>query len=352
MALILKDRVKETTTTEGTGTYTLAGAVTGFEAFSAVGDGNTTYYCCTDGTEFEVGIGTYTASGTTLARTTILESSSSDAAVNWTAGTRDIFVTQPAEKAVFLDASNKLDLNGNAIEMGGGSINLDADGNSSISASSNDIIRFEINGTGEYVLGVDELRPFGNEQCQLGSTSRRWSGLFSTNGDFTGDITVSGTVDSRDLATDGTKLDGIEASADVTDTANVTAAGALMESAVTNPDDVKSFDPADYAPAAQTINFQTGTTYTTVLSDAGKLVILSNASAIALTIPPNSSVAYPTGTRIDFIQTGVGQVTVAGGTGVTVNATPTLKFRSHHSAASCIKIATDTWQLVGDLAET
>ena len=69
MALVLKDRVKETTTTTGTGTYTLAGAVTGFEAFSSVGNGNTTYYACSDGTDFEVGIGTYTSSGTTLART-------------------------------------------------------------------------------------------------------------------------------------------------------------------------------------------------------------------------------------------------------------------------------------------
>lgn len=106
MALVLADRVKETTTTTGTGTYTLAGAQTGFESFSAVGDGNTTYYCCTDGTDFEVGIGTYTASGTTLARTTILQSSNSDAAVNWSAGSRDIFVTQPAEKAFFLDADD------------------------------------------------------------------------------------------------------------------------------------------------------------------------------------------------------------------------------------------------------
>ena len=59
MALVVKDRVKETTTTTGTGTYTLAGAVTGFEAFSTVGNGNTTYYCCTDGSNFEIGIGTY-----------------------------------------------------------------------------------------------------------------------------------------------------------------------------------------------------------------------------------------------------------------------------------------------------
>ena len=106
MALVLKDRIKETTTTTGTGTYTLAGAVTGFEAFSQIGNSNTTYYACTDGTDFEIGIGTYTASGTTLARTTILQSSNSDSAVNWTSGTRTIFCTLPAEKAVFLDASN------------------------------------------------------------------------------------------------------------------------------------------------------------------------------------------------------------------------------------------------------
>lgn len=76
MAFVIKDRVKETTTTTGTGTLTLAGAVTGFDSFADVGDSNTTYYSCTDGTDFEVGIGTYTLSGTTLSRDTIFESSS------------------------------------------------------------------------------------------------------------------------------------------------------------------------------------------------------------------------------------------------------------------------------------
>lgn len=108
MALVLADRVKETSTTTGTGTYTLAGAVSGFETFGSIGNGNTTYYACTLGADFEVGIGTYTSSGTTLARTTILQSSNSDNAVSWGAGTKTLFCTQPAEKAVFLDASGNI----------------------------------------------------------------------------------------------------------------------------------------------------------------------------------------------------------------------------------------------------
>lgn len=76
MALVIKDRVKESTTTTGTGTLTLAGAVTGFDSFAEIGNGNTTYYGCSNGTDFEVGIGTYTLSGTTLSRDTVLESSS------------------------------------------------------------------------------------------------------------------------------------------------------------------------------------------------------------------------------------------------------------------------------------
>ena len=112
MALVLADRVKETSTTTGTGTYTLAGAVSGFESFGSIGDGNTTYYACTLDANFEVGIGTYTASGTTLARTTILQSSNSDNAVDWGAGTKTLFCTQPAEKAVFRDASGNVSFTG------------------------------------------------------------------------------------------------------------------------------------------------------------------------------------------------------------------------------------------------
>lgn len=105
MALVTADRVKETSTTTGTGTYDLAGASTGYQTFVAgVGNGNTCYYCATDGTDWEVGIGTVTdASPDTLARTTILASTNANAAVNWAAGTRDIFLTFPAAVAVASD---------------------------------------------------------------------------------------------------------------------------------------------------------------------------------------------------------------------------------------------------------
>jgi hypothetical protein len=105
MALIVKDRVKETTTTTGTGTVTLAGAVTGFQSFSVIGDGNTTYYAIVLGAEWEVGIGTYTASGTTLSRDVVLESSNSGSLVNFGGGAKDVFVTYPAERSMYVDGS-------------------------------------------------------------------------------------------------------------------------------------------------------------------------------------------------------------------------------------------------------
>jgi|688.fasta_scaffold27362_8 hypothetical protein len=116
MALILKDRVKETTTTTSTGPVTLLGAADGYQSFAAIGNGNTTYYTITAqvGTEWEVGIGTYTSSGTTLSRDTVLSSSNSGSLVNFSAGTKDVFVTQPSERAVYTDATNIVNTSGNA----------------------------------------------------------------------------------------------------------------------------------------------------------------------------------------------------------------------------------------------
>jgi hypothetical protein len=112
MALVLNDRVKETSSTTGTGDFTLAGAVTDFESFnSGVGTGNTTYYAIVNPgqDEWEVGLGTLSAS-TTLQRTTIISSSNSDAAVTFTSGTKDVFCTLPASKAVVEDASSNVTL--------------------------------------------------------------------------------------------------------------------------------------------------------------------------------------------------------------------------------------------------
>ena len=114
MALVFKDRIKETTTTTGQGTITLAGAVNGFRSFADVGN-NTTYYVISDNTAYnwEVGIGTYTASGTTLSRDTVLQTSAGNTTkINFGAGSKEVFVSSPADKHVYLDASGDLTING------------------------------------------------------------------------------------------------------------------------------------------------------------------------------------------------------------------------------------------------
>ena len=109
MALVINNRVRETTATTGTGAVTFAGAVDGFQTFSAgIGNDNTTYYAISLNTsnEWEVGLGTLNADSSTLTRTTVLESSNSDSAVDFSAGSKEVFCTLPSEKAVYLDASD------------------------------------------------------------------------------------------------------------------------------------------------------------------------------------------------------------------------------------------------------
>jgi len=243
MALVLKDRVKETTTTTGTGTYTLAGAVAGFEAFSEIGNSNTTYYCCTDGTDFEVGIGTYTSSGTTLARTTILQSSNSDSAVSWSSGTRTIFCTQPAEKAVFLDGSGDVTLpanltlsntgdvtltleadTDNVTETDNPSLVLSQDGGSTVSNFSlNDLNRTVIqahtngalvlqNSDGDLYLKAtvdDAVDLYFNNSKKLETTSGGISvtgEVAATSLDISGDVDVDGTLEADAMTLNGTAI--------------------------------------------------------------------------------------------------------------------------------------------------
>ena len=115
MALVIADRVRETTTTTGTGTIALAGAVSNFETFTAnLSNSDTTYYSIVDNTNgtFEVGLGTFTSSGTTLARTTVIASSNSNSAVNFGSGTKDVFITIPATKMIVKDASGNVSIDG------------------------------------------------------------------------------------------------------------------------------------------------------------------------------------------------------------------------------------------------
>lgn len=123
MALVLADRVKETTTTAGTGTITLAGATTGFQSFAVIGNGNTTYYAIVAqvGNEWEVGVGTYTSSGTTLARTTVLSNSSGTqpTALTFSSGTKDVFVTYPASYSV---NSTNVGTSGQILTSGGAGV--------------------------------------------------------------------------------------------------------------------------------------------------------------------------------------------------------------------------------------
>ena len=105
------------------------------------------------------------------------------------------------------------------------------------------------------------------------------------------------------------------------------------------------------ATAIIAINAQTGTTYTTVLADDGKLITCSNAAAISVTIPPNSAVAYGIGTQLNFAQLSTGQVTLVAGAGVTLNSAGTkLKLGAQYAVATCVKTDTNTWFVVGNLS--
>lgn len=217
MALVIKDRVQETTTTTSTGSYSLAGAKAGFQSFSVIGDGNTCYYACTDGTDFEIGVGTYTSSNSTLARTTILESSNSDAAVNWGSGSKDIFVTYPADKAVFKDASGNIAITGDVtiednekLYFGDGQdLSIHHYSDNWIVSNNGDLhIRQEAVDK-DVKIQADNANGHAVDYFQAdGSTGEVILSHFgypkiktkSTGADITGNITVSGTVDGVDIS--------------------------------------------------------------------------------------------------------------------------------------------------------
>ena len=257
MALVVKDRVKETTATTGTGTLTLAGAVAGFQTFTSVlSNGDTTYYGIFDSVTgaFEVGLGTFTSSGTTLARTTILESSNSGSAVSLGAGSKDVFITYPAEKSLFLDASDNLaavditalSIGGTAISSTAAELNYNdtgaavgtvvasktvtVDANKDVSSFRNVTASGAITGN-TFVIGAADINENDLEAIDgitAGTVLASKAMVVDTNKDITGarNITLTGELDAGSLDISGNAdIDGtLEADAI---TINGTAIGSI-----------------------------------------------------------------------------------------------------------------------------
>ena len=190
MALILADRVKETSTTTGNGVFTLAGATTGFQSFAIVGNGNTTFYCIAgQGTsEWEVGIGTYASAGTTLTRTTVLSNSSATepSALSFAAGTKDVFVTYPSEKSVNLDASGNATALGTPVTFTGTNITGTA---TSFTASN---VTTNANLTGGVTSVGNAATVVTNANLTGGVTSVGNAATVITNANLTGEATSVG----------------------------------------------------------------------------------------------------------------------------------------------------------------
>ena len=252
MALVLNDRVKETTTTTGTGTLTLGGAVTGFETFAAgVGNSNTTYYAVTlpGSSEFEVGLGTLSGDSSTIARTTVISSSNSDNAVNFSAGTKTIFCTIPASKSVFLDASGNATLGadlsvGDDLTVNGGVIELRSNSGAvgqlklycEVSNNHAQTISPQAHGqSATNTLTLPGGSTIGNADATLVSdtgtqtlTNKSLTAPTITGTatmadlDISGDVDVDGTLEADAITVNGTALNTVIAGVTVTNATNAT----------------------------------------------------------------------------------------------------------------------------------
>ena len=256
MALVVADRVKETTITSGTGTYSLDGAIVGFQSFgNAIGNSNTTYYTCTDGSNYEIGIGTYASSGSTLARTTILKSTNSNNAVDWGSVTKDIFVTYPADKAVYKDASGNI--SGVAIGSDVQAYDADLTALGGLAKTDSNFI------VGSGSTWVAETGATVRTSLGLGTAAVLATGISDTNvPKFT-----SGVADDDFLRVDGTAIEGRSASEVLSDIGG--QASLTFGISNTNAVKVDSASVADDEYARFTANGLESRSTSEVLSDIG-----------------------------------------------------------------------------------
>jgi hypothetical protein len=302
MALVLKDRVQETSTTTGTGTLTLAGAVTQFQTFSAaVGNGNTTYYTIYNagGTEWEVGLGTVGAG--TLARTTVLASSNAGAAVNFT-GTLYVFGDYPADKAVYEDASGNV--TGYAIS--GGTINNTVIGGTTPVAgtftdltANDDVILGSSNSDTLAVNGriTTDLEPNANNSKDIGTNGRNWRDAFfgrtlhTVNLELTGTTSFDGAqgTSGQVLTSAGTgatptwttPTTGTVTSVDLTASTGISVSGGPITGSGSIT--VTNTAPMTYPGAG--IPNSTGTAWGTSYTTSGSGTVVALATAPALNTP-------------------------------------------------------------------
>ena len=318
MALVINDRVKETTTTTGTGAVSLGGAVTGFEAFSAgIGNSNTTYYAISHQTEdeFEVGLGTLDGDSSDLTRTTVISSSNSDSAVDFAAGTKDVFCTMPASKLVFEDASDNVTV-GNDLILGSDSSVLKFGADSDTTLTHTDGTGLTLNSTNKLLFrdtglylnsSTDgQLDIVADTEIQIAATTIDINGAVALNGAITGatNITLSGELDAATLDVSGNAdIDGtLEADAitiDGTAIASVLSPVAGNTSLVTTG----ALDTGSITSGFGTIDTGASTITTTGLISGGSLDIdnvLINGTTIGHT------------DDTDLITIADGLVTVAG----------------------------------------
>ena len=304
MALVLNNRVRETTSTTGTGAVTFAGAVDGFQTFAAgIGNDNTTYYTISlnSENEWEVGLGTLNGDSSTLTRTTVLESSNSDSAVDFAAGSKEIFCTLPAEKAMYLDASGAgvgglaAVVDDTTPQLGG---NLDVNGNAIVSAS-NGAIAINANGTGTVTMTTNSV------------TGDVIPGKLEGT-DFTDSLLVGhSTTGTLDAATKNTGV-GIDAMDAITSGDNNVCVGYIAGTALTEgSNNVLIGRTAGTALTTSTNNTALGTTALATLTTdaAGRNTAIGQNSLNLCTGGRNTALGYDSGAAVS---TGIYNICIGG----------------------------------------